>query len=126
MIGTVGARKVKKKETYYRKPMTSSSSTSSTANNNQQQQQLSVGWSSMTTLASLRSTGSAGSSPSVTVDINESSSTLSVHTNQGYSGQISPSPLPSPHLEVLVPIQPSKNQAESHEEQQKNTLDISI
>ncbi|KAF9545421.1 hypothetical protein EC957_010951 [Mortierella hygrophila] len=61
VIGTVGARKVKKKEAYYRKPATSSLFSSSVGGadlQQQQLQQLSTGRSSMTTLATLRATTS--------------------------------------------------------------------
>ncbi|KAF9144552.1 hypothetical protein BGX30_012351, partial [Mortierella sp. GBA39] len=57
VIGTVGARKIKKKEAYYRKPAASSLFSSSVGGADPQQkqlQQLSTARSSMTTLATLR------------------------------------------------------------------------
>ncbi|KAG0296752.1 hypothetical protein BGZ96_008612 [Linnemannia gamsii] len=113
-IGTVGARKVKKKHAYYRK---STTSTINADGPQQQQQQLSTGRSSMTTLATLRAT----SSP-VTIDMNgEISSPLPLHLAQGYSGSNS-LPLSSsyntrvqeqpPRLEVLVHL-PSSAEGKS-------------
>lgn len=97
VIGTVGARRVKKKEAYYRKPTASSFSSSSVGGAvfgrekdlqqqqlkpQLQQQQLSTSRSSMTTLATLRATTSP-----VTIDMGgsgESSSSL-LHPSQGQS-----------------------------------------
>ncbi|KAK3844064.1 MAG: hypothetical protein J3R72DRAFT_439704 [Linnemannia gamsii] len=118
-IGTVGARKIKKKEAYYRKPITSSSYSSTFATGNNQQQQFSASRSSMATLATLRATESPGSSPAITIDMHESSSTLLLHPTQGHSGSSSQSltssshsrlPSQPPCLEVLVPMQSLEGQ----------------
>ncbi|KAK5815900.1 hypothetical protein F5H01DRAFT_343253 [Linnemannia elongata] len=132
VIGTVGARRVKKKEAYYRKPTPSSFSSSSVVGAvflrekdpqhqqlqpHLQQHQLSSGRSSMTTLATLRATTSP-----VTIDMAGESSSSLLYPNQGqdqggHPGSSSLSLTSSsysrlhidlpPRLEILVPFPPS-------------------
>jgi hypothetical protein len=112
VIGTVGARRVKKKDAYFRKSTASSIRPDMAREDGpqQQQQQLSTARTSTTTLATLRATTSP-----VTIDMNsgESPSSLQLHPIQAQSESSSLSLSSSyhsraqkqpPRLEVLVPL----------------------